>query len=586
MLEHRDSNNFVDHCRNLARRRAQDLAFTWLRDGEAEEASLTFAELDSEARKIAVELEDRELRGERALLMYSPGLEFISAFLGCLYAGVVAVPMKTPRNEHAAETIFGIARHADARIRLTDSDGLDADWSRKDVLGPLEALATDTLDPRAGVNWVEGDTPPDQLAFLQYTSGSTGSPKGVQVSHRNLIRNEQMIRAGFGNDSSTIFASWLPLFHDMGLLGNILQPLFLGVHSVLMAPSAFVQKPVRWLRAMSRYKATTTGGPNFGYELCVQRVSPEQIDELDLSSWKLAYNGSEPIRAQTMEDFIEKFAPAGFRREVFYPCYGLAEASLYVTGGRHEEPIVTLDLDGDALKRNEVRSAREGDSSVQRLVGCGRAWLDQRVLIVDPDRHRVLEDDRVGEVWLQGENVTRGYRNFPADQEDPFQARLAEGEGPFLRTGDLGFLRDGELFITGRLKDLLIQHGQNYYPQDIEWAAGTSHPFFRVDFTAAFTVDTDDGERLVVVQEVHRRHGASLEAGGTVGDALRRELAGALRAAVSNSYGIHVWKVVFVRHATIPKTSSGKIQRRKCRTLWARGELAELLAKVSEAPPG
>ncbi|MFT7669022.1 MAG: acyl-CoA synthetase (AMP-forming)/AMP-acid ligase II [Planctomycetota bacterium] len=583
MLEYRDATNFVDHCLNLSDSQPNDLAFTWLRDGEHEAGSLTFGQLDTKARQIAVCLEERGLRGERALLLYSPGLEFISAFIGCLYAGVVAVPMNTPRNTRAARSLFGIASHAEAKILLTDACGIAAEWSQLDVFGAHEALATDSISAVSSQDWRHQEVDPEQLAFLQYTSGSTGSPKGVQISHRNMQRNEQMIRAGFGTDSNTIWVTWLPAFHDMGLIGNVLQPLFIGAHSILMAPGAFVQKPIRWLQAISRYRATDTGGPNFGYELCTQRISTEQLEGLDLSCLEVAYNGSEPIRAQTLENFTRKFSSVGFRREAFYPCYGMAEASLYVSGGLRASPFVSIGFDTEALMENRVLPTTEVNQT--RLVGCGRTWLDQRILIVDPDSFVPIEGGLVGEIWLQGTNVSAGYLNLPIDEEDPFQAFTHAGEGPFFRTGDLGFQEGQELFVTGRIKDILIQHGRNFYPQDIECLAAESHPALRPDSSAAFTVDDGENEHVVIVQEVHRDFSRPLLEIGEQSRSLRKELTGAIRAIIAATYGIQVRRVVLVRHASIPKTSSGKIRRRKCRTMLAEGQLSELHPKASESPP-
>jgi len=576
MTDPRVPATFVDHCLDLARRRPAETAYVWLADGEREEASWTFGELDREARKVAVQLDRRGLAGERALLLYSPGLEFLAAFLGCLYAGVVAVPLNaplsSPRERRGRATMRAIARHADARVLLTESSRREACEEESAALGAPERIVTDRLPLEAAHGWRPGTIDPETLAFLQYTSGSTGSPKGVEVSHANLIRN------AFGHDQRTVFVSWLPMFHDMGLVGNVLQPLFLGVRSVLMAPSAFVQKPVRWLRAMTRYGGTTTGAPNFGYELCVQRVRAEHVEGLDLSAWKVAYNGSEPVRASTLERFAEAFAPVGFRREALYPCYGLAEASLFVTGGVPGKPFVTLAVDAQELEQHRVRRARAEDppERVRLLVSCGRPWLDQRILVVDPEHATPAPEDSVGEIWIAGGNVARGYRDLPPDEDDPFRGVLASGEGPFLRTGDLGFLREGELFVTGRLKDVLIQAGRNHYPQDIELCAGRSHPFLRVDFAAAFMVEHGDEERLVVVQEVDRRHGRPLERAGSEGEALRAELVGAVRGAIAREHGLRVWEVVLLRHGAIPRTSSGKIRRRACRALWRNGELEEL----------
>ena len=575
-----EAHSLVERCRELARTRGTARAYLWLRDGEVEESELTFAELDRAARTVAAELERRGLRGERALLMFSPGLPFIAAFLGCLYAGVVAVPLSTPRSELAARTLLGIARHAAPSILLTDRATRERMSAQLGVFGALAVLVTDELPSEPGDGWRPGTIRPDDLAFLQYTSGSTGAPKGVEVTHANLMANERMIQAAFDHDERTVFVGWLPLFHDMGLVGNVLQPLYLGVPCVLMAPSAFVQRPLRWLRAISRYGGTTSGSPNFGYQLCVQKARPAEVKELDLSSWRVAYNGSEPVRAETLERFVETFAPAGFRRTAFYPCYGLAEASLFVTGGLAAEPFVVQSVDGEALSSGRVRPASPGATGSRRLVGCGRPWHAQRVQVVEPETRRPSADGTIGEIWIQGPNVARGYRAWPAGEEDPFRAFLATGEGPFLRTGDLGFVSEGELFVTGRLKDVLIQRGQNHYPQDVEWAASTSHPALRADHAAAFTVESEatgnEDERLVVVQEVAREHAALAARPDEAGAALRTELVGAVRESVARHFDLAVWKVVLIEPGSLPRTSSGKVQRRLTRTLLREHALPEL----------
>ena len=586
--------DLVELARELARTRPDRRAYTWLRDGEVEEGTRTFAELDRAARVVGAALVERGLRGERALLMYAPGLAFIEAFLGCLYAEVAAVPLSTPRNALQAKTLVGIARHADAAILLVDESTRARLDGHERWFGPLPVLATDVLEPdalAAGDRWRPRAVGPEALAFLQYTSGSTGVPKGVEVTHGNLLANERMMRAAIEHDDSTVLVSWLPLFHDMGLLGNVLQSLYSGVSCVLMPPAAFVQRPVRWLRAISRYRATTSGGPNFGYELCVRKARSADLSDLDLSSWRAAYNGSEPVRAATLERFCEAFAPVGFRPEAFYPCYGLAEASLFVSGGRLREPHVVGDFDAAALREGRasrvdvhgpVGSKRPG---VSRLVGCGQPWFEGRLSIVDPGEHRVLPKGAVGEIWVRGPHVARGYRSWPADVADPFRARLSTGEGPFLRTGDLGFIDRGELFVTGRLKDLLILNGRNHYPQDVEQVAGDSHAALRARHAAAFTVEPDgdgrDGERLVVVHEVDPRHagparGSTVEARG-----LRAELIGAVRAAVVRHSGIAVWRVVLIEPGSLPMTTSGKVQRRRTRALFERGFLRELERSVA-----
>jgi acyl-CoA synthetase (AMP-forming)/AMP-acid ligase II len=580
--------DFVQIARELARERPATRAYTWLRDGEVEDGTLTFAELDRAARAVGAALQARGLAGGRALLMYSPGLAFIEAFLGCLYAGVTAVPLSTPRNAHAAAALAGIARHAAPAILLADGKALALLGDAREPLGSLPALATDgdgVLGEEGAERWRPRRVEPDALAFVQYTSGATGSPKGVEVTHANLIANERMMRAALRHDDSAVIVSWLPLFHDMGLLGNVLQSLFIGVNCVLMPPEAFIQRPVRWLRAITRYRATTSGGPNFGYELCASKTRADEIAGLDLSSWRRAYNGSEPVRAETLERFCEAFAPAGFRPEALYPCYGLAEASLFVAGGDADERSVVRRYDPAALAAGR---AEPSGADGRRLVGCGHAWLDQRLCIVDPERCEALPDGSIGEIWVQGSNVARGYRDWPAEVEDPFRARLVSGEGPFLRTGDLGFVDAGELFVTGRLKDVLILRGRNHYPQDIEHVAGESHPALRAGRAAAFTVERPEirrgGERLVVVQEVQPRPARRAAGDGAAARALRAELTGAVRQAVVQSFGLSVWRVALIEPGSLPMTTSGKVQRLRTRALFEARSLRELSPGAPRLP--
>lgn len=570
--------NLVDRCRELALQRGEQLAFTWLDDGERESNSLTFAQLDQRALQIGAALAARGRSAQRALLAYSPGLEFIAAFLGCLYAGVLPVPVSTPRDDHTAHNVLGVAADAAACVLLTDclTRERGARWISQ--LGPIEVVSTESLDTLAPSAWRPARMDSQAVAFLQYTSGSTSAPKGVEVTHANLMANARMLCAAFEQDERTVFVSWLPLFHDMGLVGNVLQSLFLGARCVLMAPSAFIQHPVRWLRAISRYRATTSGGPDFGFRLCLQRVRDEHLAQLDLSSWAVAFNGAEPVRADTLERFAERFASAGFRRTSLYPCYGLAEASLFVTGGDAREPYVSLDVDGEALERGLAQPVTAHSPAAHRLIGCGHAWLDGRLLIVDPRTRAECADECVGEIWVAGSHVARGYRNGSATDEDPFRARLASGAGPFLRTGDLGFVSRGELFVTGRLKDLVIHNGRNYYPQDIEWAAGLAHEGLRAEGTVAFLADerAPSDERLVVVQEVREPLASILARGDEASRSLHAEVSGAVRHAVVRRVGLAVWKVVLIEPRAQPRTTSGKVQRGLTRTLWRQGALAEL----------
>ncbi|HEV2854487.1 MAG TPA: AMP-binding protein, partial [Thermoanaerobaculia bacterium] len=572
-------------------RRAQEspsrIAYRFLADGEVEEDSLSYAELDRRARALGAFLREMGAEGERALLLYPPGLEFVTAFLGCLYGGVVAVPAYPPRSNRPDSRLQAIAEDARPRLALTTPalrDRAAGFAVQNPSLAGVRWIATaEITGVEAGLagNWRPADLDPDWPAFLQYTSGSTATPKGVVVRHGNLVHNEGLIQAAFGQSEDSVIVGWLPLYHDMGLIGNVLQPLYCGATCVLMSPVAFLQQPVRWLRAIDRYRATTSGGPNFAYELCVRKVGPEERRSLDLSSWQVAFNGAEPVRAETLERFAEVFAPCGFRREAFFPCYGLAEATLFVSGGKRGAGASLRELDAGALERNLAQPARP-ESPSRWLVGCGHAPPDQRVVIADPESRLALPEGQVGEVWISGPSVAGGYWNRPEETERMFGARLADG-GPerYLRTGDLGFLVEGSLFLTGRVKDLIILRGRNLYPQDIERTVERSHPALRPGCGAAFAVEVDGEERLVVVQEVERdaERRWSREPGEL------REALEAVRRAVAEEHEAAPYTVVLVRIGTVPKTSSGKIRRGSCREdflagrlepvgVWSQGETA------------
>ena len=559
--------------------------YTFLADGEVESAHLTFGGLERRARALAAELSTRCNPGDRVLLLFPPGLEFITAFFGCLYAGVIAVPAYPPRPRRDPARLRALVRDAEPSVVLTTA-AQQAETGRLAAgipeLSGASWLATDEIPDRE-VEWEAAAPSRDASAFLQYTSGSTASPRGVIVSHANLLHNQRMIAAAFEQDENSRVVSWLPLYHDMGLIGTVLQPLYCGGSCVLMPPVSFLQRPVRWLRAISRYGATTSGGPNFGYDLCIQRVGDEERQDLDLSSWRVAFNGAEPVQAETLRRFAELFAPCGFRREALYPCYGLAEATLFVTGGKSGVPPRTATLEGTALDRHEVVPVPAGEASARRMVGSGRPWLGQRVVIVDPVTASECAPGQVGEIWISGPSVARGYWRQPALNERDFGATLAEG-GPgsrseaFLRTGDLGFLLDGELFVTGRLKDLIVLRGRNLYPQDLELAAESGHPALRPGCGAAFSIERDGEERLVLACEVERHSHGAVE-----------EIAGAVRRVIAEEHEAQVETVVLLRAGTLPRTTSGKVQRHLCRQRYLAGELAEIgrsaLAPATAEPP-
>jgi len=584
-----DCATLVDLLRARALNQPGKRAYTFLADGETEEVSLTYAELDQQARAIGAQLQQMGAGGGRVLLLYPPGLEYLAAFFGCLYAGAAAVPAYPPRLHRSLSKIQSIVRDAQPSAVLTTSSILyraGSLFAMADDLTSMPWLASDNPSHDMSQEWAEPGLRAESLALLQYTSGSTAAPKGVMVSHGNLLHNEEMIRAAIGQNEEATFVSWLPLYHDLGLIGNMLHTLYLGAYCVLMSPAAFLQRPINWLRAISRFKATTSGGPNFAYDLCVRNTNAEQRAGLELGRWQIAFNGAEPIRRETLESFAETFAPYGFRRGAFYPCYGLAEATLLVSGAGGEGRPGYHAVKRSCLEEHTAADASpaEGDD-VAVLVSCGRAFLGQKVLIVDPSSLTPCPPDRVGEVWVSGPSIARGYWGKPEVTRQTFEARLADtGEGPFLRTGDLGFMRDGELLITGRLKDLIIIAGRNHYPQDIEFTVEKSHPLIRRGCTAAFSVGVLGEERLVVVAEVEPLRGRERRHRGSNGDdgpgaRLPSELEAVqmvVRRAVAEQHDVQLHALALIKAGTLPKTSSSKVRRGACREAFLDGTLEQV----------
>ncbi|MBW4447044.1 MAG: amino acid adenylation domain-containing protein [Spirirestis rafaelensis WJT71-NPBG6] len=548
-------------------------AFTFLLDGEIEKATLTYEELDKRSRRIATQLQILGLSGERALLLYPAGLDYLAAFFGCLYAGVVAVPAYPPRNERNTPRIKALKADAEAAIALTTTEILPTVESlmvEKTDLKSLQWLTTDNLAQGIEDSWQEPSINKDTLAFLQYTSGSTGTPKGVMISHGNLLHNADTTYQFMEHSAESKFVTWLPMYHDMGLIGGILQPLYGGFPCIIMPPASFLQRPYRWLQAISKYQGTTSGGPNFAYDLCVQKITPEQKATLDLSSWSVAFNGAEPIRHDTLERFAAAFAECGFRKEAFYPCYGMAETTLMVSGVQKATSPIVKAIQKSALESNRVVESSVEDDNVYHFVSCGRVIPEQKVVIANPETLKSCQPGEIGEIWVSGLSVGQGYWNRAEETEETFGAYLSDtGEGPFLRTGDLGFLQNGELFITGRAKDLIIIRGKNLYPQDIELAAERSHPSLRSGASAAFTVLVNNEERLIIVQELEFRAKPNLE-----------EVASAIRQAVTEEHEVQVYGVVLIKPGSIPKTSSGKIQRRATHAQFENGELNVVISDI------
>ena len=570
----------IDLLRFRAWDRPGTVVYRFLVDGEEPGAQLTYGDLDARARAIATSLLERGVKpGDRALLLYPPSLDFIPAFFGCLYAGVVAVPCYPPQPAQLARTLprlLGIVDDAGVAIVLTTSElAASAPLLQRHTpsLHRIPWTATDALSLDNASQWREPDLDGDQLAFLQYTSGSTAAPRGVMVSHANLLHNLGYASHAAENDATSVSVSWLPVIHDMGLIEGVLGPIYNAYPAYLLAPASFLHRPIRWLRAISRYGATTSGGPNFAYDLCVRKITDAQRAELDLRTWRIAYNGAEPIRADTLESFHARFRDVGFSWRSFFPVYGLAESTLLVsTGDRTYEPVI-CDADADALARGSFRTTRMHDAPVRALVSSGPVSFDTRVAIAEPDTRERCADGRIGEIWVSSPSVARGYWRRDEETRETFRAYLADGDGPFLRTGDLGALVNGELFVTGRLKDILIVRGMKHYPQDLELTAERQHAAIRAGCSAAFALDAADGEAVALAMEVDPRQ---LPDHPEEREAHLGEMIGRVRQAVVEQHGILLSAVSVLSIGAMPKTSSGKLRRRACRAAFIDGSLSEL----------
>lgn len=566
----------VDITRSRAERTPGDIVFTFLDSNLAETELISYRALDEAARRIAARLQRSGAPGDRVLLVFSSGADFIKSVFGCFYAGRIAVPVSLPQSRKPAhwKPLENLLRDADAGLLLTDQSWF-ADvfaWSKQlDLPHAVEVAAVNDIADDAN-DWQILPSNPGAVALLQYTSGSTGMPKGVVLTHRNLCLNSELVQKKcFQLDERAVSVSWLPHYHNMGLIGYMLSKFYAGARSVLMSPSTFLTKPVRWLEVMSRYRGTMSAAPNFAYDLCTRVVTDAEMASLDLSAWQIACLGGEPIREETLRAFARKFAACGFREEVFCPCYGLAEATLIVTTVGRRGRVVARAFDQDGLTKNRAQPldstsvvSGEQPSRSQRLVGVGPLVGCQEVTVVNPELLTRCGDGEIGEIWISGPSIAAGYWRKPAQTEQTFAARLAgESSGPYLRTGDLGFVSDGELYITGRLKDLIIVRGRNHYPQDIELTVQRNDPTCQSGAGVAFAVDHDGEERLVVVQEI--APGALEGNFASTLDAARR--------AIVEQHEIQPHAVVLIRPGTLPKTPSGKVQRRLTKEMYLAGQM-------------
>jgi len=562
----------VDVVVDRAQRNPEKLAFVYLEQGEQETDRLTFAELDLEARKIAMSLGEFVEPGERVLLIYPPGLDFVRAFYGCLYAGIVPIPTNAPGRNRSIQRLQAIGQDSQAKAGLTTPELLAIFQSQADAFPefkPMQWLSHDMLQNGTVEQWKRRDVHLQDIAFIQYTSGSTAMPRGVVINYNNLLVNTEIIRQARQRENSTdsVIVTWVPQFHDMGLLVGVVQGVFDNQLSVLMSPIAFMQRPARWLEAITRYRGTASGGPNFSYTLCINKVTEEEYSRLDLSHWRLAYNSAEPVRKETQDEFVRKFSGCGFRYQSFQPCYGLAEATLLETSYGGEDHTLTFPADRTSLEEGII-SPCENEGNCQHLVNCGSPLGESEIAIVDPVTCERCEPDKIGEIWISGDHISREYWNRPEETAKILQAKIKDtNEGPFLRTGDLGFMYDGDLYVTGRLKDMIIIRGRNYYPQDIEFTVEKCHPAMQPGGGAAFYLQQDGYEQLVVVQEVRRQ----FEENDNLSEVIK-----IIRQVIAREHGIRASVVVLIRRGSIPKTSSGKIMRHECNSLFLDGRLEKV----------
>jgi acyl-CoA synthetase (AMP-forming)/AMP-acid ligase II len=544
-----------------ARSQPSTPAFLFLEKGEREAGALTYAELDRRARTIAAFLVERGARGQPVMLAYPTGLEFVAALFGCFHAGAIAVPAPMALHERATERVAQIVGDTGASLGLTLARWLP-DLAALRPTGPTWIASDSLVD---GPATELASTEASAIAMLQYTSGTTGTPRGVMLTHRNLMANLRAASQAGRVTAADVVVSWLPIHHDMGLLGGVMSPVFDGLRSVLMSPISFVQQPLRWLKAIDRYRATLASSPCFAYDLCVRRSTPEQRAQLDLSRWRTATCGGEPVRPAVLERFADAFAIARFDRAALKPAYGLAEATLMVTMPDSSEGLCTRALDAVALAAGRVEPAVE-PARERHLASCGRAWGDQQYAIVDPAISKRLPAETVGEVWVRGSSVAAGYWRRELDSAASFQAQISGEDGRWLRTGDLGFACADGLVICGRLKDLVIVHGRNFDPLDLERAAARSHPSLTPGEGAAFPVDTDRGEALVLIHEVER---------ATARDLDYAEVVVAVATELSRTFGLGLHDLLLVHAGKLPRTTSGKIQRQLCRRRYAQGGFAD-----------
>lgn len=563
---------------HYATKKPTETVYRFLHNGEEEVASLSFSQLNQQAHAVANVLSKHSQKGDRVLLVFPQGKDFIISFYGCLLAGVIAVPVNPPGNPRKTGRLKGIIKDCEPTVLFTTQKFLEKSQRWFPDENEMHWLSFEQkADTHEASNLPKVNS--EDLAFLQYTSGSTGNPKGVMVSHRNLMDNSKLLQTVLGIEEGSVIVSWLPMFHDMGLIGQIIQALYSGVTAVLMKPEDFVKKPIRWLQAIHNYRATTSGGPNFAYDLCRSQISETDLEQLDLSSWKVAFNGSEPIRHQTLGQFADYFKPCGFRATASVPCYGMAETTLVVSaiGVKNQNQFDHINTKNYLEGKRKIAETAEPEQ-ITTIVSCGELCEGFNCAIVDPTTKQTCDEGTIGEIWLNGPSVAKGYWNNYQLSQETFKAYTlnTKGEqvsGPFLRTGDLGYIVDNQLYVTGRHKELIIVAGANHYPQDIEQTVQALHIDLTANAGAAFSIEADDGqEKLVIVQEIKRTSLRTYNAD---------ELFALIRNAVSETHELAVHQILFLKPGRVPKTSSGKIQRKLCQKWVNENNLEGIIADWS-----
>ncbi len=541
--------------------------YIFLDDGYTETLRISYKSVVNKAKAVAVELQKNGNKGDHVLLLFPAGVEFIISFYGCFMAGMVAIPAYPPRRKKVDPRFLSILHDANPSIILATAD-IHQDLRKANLEGAslekTHKLSYEEIDMNQSKEWINPEVSDKDIVLLQYTSGSTGNPKGILVSHGNMIHNLECIKQSFGFDENMIVVNWLPNFHDMGLIGCLIEPAFVGGSVVVMPPIRFIQKPVNWLKNITRYKGTCAGAPNFAYDYCADKISTEEMADLDLSSLTLLFNGSEPVRKESIDHFYKTFADYGSTTKQFFPCYGMAEAVLIISGGDYKTEPIYYNVDVRSLEEGKVVSASDGNESRQ-ITACGFPWMGMSVAIIDPETKVPSPKGHIGEIWAKGPSVTQGYWNKPEDTKETFQACIVgTDDGPWMRTGDLGFIHEGQLYVSGRLKDLIIIRGANFFPNDIEHSVENAHEALRKNASAAFSMDIKDQEKLIIIQEIERAYMRDFD---------EDEIFESIRKAVFADHGIQPDIILLTKMGSIQKTSSGKTQRFAMRAIWKNKEL-------------